>query len=296
MHGRDRAAASLTGGDGGRFRRLRAPRALRASFGMFTVLPVAAPLDVGGAVAARAVLWLPAVGAVVGAPAAGVLLLVQAAVPDSSGRLLGAVLAVGAVALLTGGLHLDGLADTADGLGSRRPAAEALAIMRRSDVGPMGVAALVFVVLVQVTALAAVPPGWAGAVALLLAAVTGRAAVVLALGAPRARGDGFGALVREVPIAVPVRWAVAVTATAVPAVGAAPTVWPAGLQPDVDPLGAGPVGAGLLVAAPMVAGLLAAAVVRRIVVRRLSGMTGDTYGALIEIGAATALVTAALLW
>ena len=100
-------------------------------------------------------------------------------------RLLGGVLAVAVLALLTGGLHLDGLADTADGLGSRRPAAEALAIMRRSDTGPLGVATLLLVVLIQVSALATVPRGLDGAGALVLAVVTGRVAVLLATGAPR---------------------------------------------------------------------------------------------------------------
>ncbi len=110
-------------------------------------------------------------------------------------RLLGATLAIGVLALLTGGLHLDGLADTADGLGSRRPRDEALAIMRRSDIGPFGVVALLFAVGVQVTGLAAVQPGWPGAAALAVAVVTGRVAVVLAAGSPAARPDGFGALV-----------------------------------------------------------------------------------------------------
>src|SRR5262249_59685382 len=81
--------------------------------------------------------------------------------------------------------------------GRRRPRDEALAIMRRSDVGPFGVAALLFTVLVQITALATVHPGWPGAGAVLLAAVTGRVAVVLATGpgSPAARPGGFGALV-----------------------------------------------------------------------------------------------------
>ena len=59
-----------------------------------------------------------------------------------------------ALALLTRGLHLDGLADLADGLGSGQPAATALDIMRRSDIGPFGTVTLVLVLLTQVAALA----------------------------------------------------------------------------------------------------------------------------------------------
>ena len=106
-------------------------------------------------------------------------------------QLLGAAVAVALLAALTGGLHLDGLADTGDGLGSRRPAADALAIMRRPDIGPLGVVTLVLVLLIQVTALATVPRGWPAVAALVLAVVTGRVAAVLATGVPAARPGGL---------------------------------------------------------------------------------------------------------
>jgi len=253
--------------------------ALRDALGLFTILPVRAAPEIGRREAARAVLWLPAAGALLAVPAAGVLLAVEAGGHSAPRRLLAAVLAIGVLALLTGGLHLDGLADTADGLGSRRPRDEALAIMRRSDVGPFGVAALLFTVLVQITALATVNPGWPGAGAVLLAAVTGRVAVVLATGpgAPAARPGGFGALV-----------AAATTARARVAAGAGVLVVAAGTAAAVSGTAA-----ALRAAVAVVAGLLAAALLRRIAVRRLGGMTGDVFGALIEVAAATAVLALA---
>jgi adenosylcobinamide-GDP ribazoletransferase len=254
--------------------------ALRDALGLFTVLPVRAAPEIGRREAARAVLWLPVAGVLLAVPAAGVLLAVEAGGHSAPRRLLAAALAIGVLALLTGGLHLDGLADTADGLGSRRPRDEALAIMRRSDVGPFGVAALLFTVLVQITALATVSPGWPGAAAVLLAAVTGRAGVVLATGpgSPAARPDGFGALV-----------AGATTARARAAAGTAVLVVAAGTAAVVS----GPA-AALRAAAGVLAGLLAADLLRRIAVRRLGGMTGDVFGALIEVAAAPALLALAL--
>ena len=253
--------------------------ALRDALGLFTILPVRAAPEIGRREAARAVLWLPAAGALLAVPAAGVLLAVEAGGHSAPRRLLAAVLAIGVLALLTGGLHLDGLADTADGLGSRRPRDEALAIMRRSDVGPFGVAALLFTVLVQITALATVTPGWPGAGAVVLAAVTGRVAVVLATGpgSPAARSGGFGALV-----------AAATTAWARVAAGAGVLVLAAGTAAAV----AGPA-AALRAAVAVLAGLFAAELLRRIAVRRLGGMTGDVFGALIEVAAATAVLALA---
>src|SRR5215472_5507535 len=94
---------------------------LRVALGLFTIIPVRAGPGISRDEAARAVLWLPVVGVLLAVPAAGVLLGVAAGGRSTPRLLLAAALAIGVLALLTGGLHLDGLADTADGLGSRRP-------------------------------------------------------------------------------------------------------------------------------------------------------------------------------
>ena len=183
------------------------------------------------------------------------------------------------IAVLTGGLHLDGLADTADGLGSRRPAAAALDIMRRSDIGPMGVGALVLALLVQVAALAAVPRPPLAAAALVLAEVTGRVSVVIATAAPAARPGGFGALV----------------AGRTTAAERALTVARAGLRRR-GRRRSPPAGRALAVRglAATLAGLLAGWLLQRTARRRLGGMTGDVFGAILQVSATAVLVTAAL--
>jgi adenosylcobinamide-GDP ribazoletransferase len=250
---------------------------LRTAVSLFTVIPVGGEAELGEGDAARAVLWMPVVGLLLGLAGAGVMIGVNAGGSGGPRRLLGAALAVGLIALLTGGLHLDGLADTADGLGSRRARADALAIMRRSDVGPMGVVALVLVLLVQVTAIAAVPDG--AAASLVLAEVTGRVAVVVATGSRAARSGGFGALVagRTSPLA---RTLVVVL------LGCAIAV--AGLASD---------GTGLAIRGLVAAliGLLAGGLLQLVTRRRLGGMTGDVFGAIVEASAATVLVACVLV-
>ncbi|KOG87903.1 hypothetical protein ADK38_22805, partial [Streptomyces varsoviensis] len=102
----------------------------------------------------------------------------------------------------TRGLHLDGLADVADGLGSGKPAEDALRIMKQSDIGPFGVLTLVFVLLGQVAAVYELyGAGWArGALAVAVAAVAARTALTLAsrAGVPAARPEGLGAAVAGV--------------------------------------------------------------------------------------------------
>jgi adenosylcobinamide-GDP ribazoletransferase len=250
---------------------------LARSISMFTIVPVRVPVDLQPGDGAGALLWLPAVGAFAGAAAA----LPAAAISEWSPHagLLGAVLAVASLALLTRCLHLDGLADTADGLGSGAPAARALEIMRQSDIGPFGVVVLIFVVGADVASLGCLQGGpWTPVGVLAIAAATGRVAAVHAAvpGVGSARESGFGTIVaNQVSVAAAVAWTVGVLG-----LGAAVAV-------DLSI----PVGWILV---PQVIALAAAHLFRLHVVRRLGGVTGDVFGALIEAATAVTLIGVAL--
>ena len=235
------------------------------------------------ATVSAAMVWAPVVGLLLGVIGAAVLLLVDR--PLGAGSLTASGLAVASLALLTRGLHLDGLADLADGLASGKPARGALDIMRRSDIGPLGTVTLILTLLIQVAALShAESAGHGrGPAALIGAMVTSRLALTWACrrGVPAARPDGLGALV-----AGSVRPAVAAAATlaALTAAIAAVAISAAA--------GGAPLGWTLPLA--VVAGLAAAYAMQRHAVRRLGGITGDVLGALAEIAATVALVVAAM--
>ncbi|CAL2063206.1 Adenosylcobinamide-GDP ribazoletransferase [Streptomyces murinus] len=165
---------------------------LRFAFGTLTVLPVRVHRWDRGA-ARGGMLAAALVGLVAGALSVALALLLLLL---GAGPLLAAVGSVAVPAVLTRGLHLDGLADTADGLGSGKPAEEALGIMKRSDIGPFGVLTLVLALLAQVAVLAqSYDDSWArGAAAAVTSAVTARLALTLAARAgvpPRGpRGSG----------------------------------------------------------------------------------------------------------
>ncbi|MGW0573538.1 adenosylcobinamide-GDP ribazoletransferase [Streptomyces tauricus] len=246
---------------------------LRFAFGTLTVFPVAVRRWDRGA--ARAGMTLaPVAGLAVGllAAATGLLLLVLGASP-----LLAAVASAAVPAVLTRGLHLDGLADTADGLGSGKPAEDALRIMKQSDIGPFGVITLLFVLLGQVAALSqAYGDSWArGALAAVVAAGVGRLVLTFAAraGVPAARPEGLGAAVAGV---VPVRGALLA--------GAGVTVLAGGAGALLG-------GSGVLssVLAVLLGGVCAEGVLRHCV-RRFGGVTGDVFGALEETAVTVALV------
>jgi adenosylcobinamide-GDP ribazoletransferase len=251
---------------------------LRLSVTLLTVIPVrGSATEPNRDTAAAAMAWAPAVGLLLGGVAATVLVVADH--PLGTGPLTAAGLAVATLALLTRGLHLDGLADLADGLGSGQPAIRALDIMRRSDIGPFGIVTLVLTLVIQVGALAHAEAagGGRGPVALIAAAVTGRLALTWACrrGVAAARREGLGALVAgTVRPAVAVGITLIVLATAVSVVSTGFT--------------------GFILPLAVVAGLAAAFVLQRHAVRRLGGITGDVLGALIETAATVTLVVAAM--
>lgn len=253
------------------------------SVGTLTALTVPAPGIVDARVAGRAMLLAPVAVLPLALAAAGVV-----AGADALGlpALLAAVLAVGVVALGTRGLHLDGLADTADGLsragrggalGASYDRARALEVMRKGDVGPMGVATLVLVLLGQVAALAAAVAAGHGIFAVVAMVLLSRLVLAgcCAHGVPAARKEGLGGTVAGTVA----QWQAAVAlaaGVALTAVGA--------LAADLDWW------RGALAA---VVGIAFAAVLVARCVQRLGGVTGDVLGASVEAAALGVLLALA---
>jgi adenosylcobinamide-GDP ribazoletransferase len=220
--------------------------------------------------------WAPLVGLVLGVVATGVAVAGARVVSP----FVGAVLGIAVLAWLTRGLHLDGLADTADGLGPLRGRERALQVMHQSDIGPFGVLTLLLTLLLQVGCLEVLlPHDWLAPVAAVLTARLAFTRTGLP-GVAVAEGSALG---RAVAGTVSRAWFTGCCAVAV--VVLCGTGW----------LVTGPAAAvRLLVAAA--AGLLAAELLRARATARLGGVTGDVMGAMGEVATtATLLLAAALL-
>jgi adenosylcobinamide-GDP ribazoletransferase len=245
----------------GRLRTIAADAAFALAF--LTVVPVRTrslgPRGLAGAAA-----WFPLVGAAVGALAGGV----RAAFAPLLGPTPATLLALVALVAITGALHQDGLADTADGLGVRGDRERRLAAMRDSALGAYGVLALIAWALLMLAALQPLPVPHALAALIAAAALARWAALVHAVATPPARPEGLGATFEPSHAAL-----ATATATALLAAGLA-----AGPLPGLAALGA----------------TLAAAALSILTARRaLGGRTGDTLGATVAL--AELLVCLALL-
>jgi adenosylcobinamide-GDP ribazoletransferase len=225
-----------------------APVAL--SFGFLTVLPAPA-VETNAAVLARAIGFFPIVGIALGGLLGVTGLALDAVFPSGSTASLLLAAGVG----LTGGLHLDGLMDTADGVFGGRTVKRRLEIMRDSRVGSFGVLAGILALVGQYTYLAELS-GSARLAALVSAYALSRWAMVVALRSfPPARSSGLGATFH----AASGRWPLAIaTLSAVAVVATIP-------GPGLTSLGAASI-------TTLLGG--------RFLTRRLGGLTGDTCGAL----------------
>lgn len=228
---------------------------VRLALGFLTILPVAPANTVCPQTVTASFRWFPLVGFVMGA----VLCLEDFAGAFFLGRALRSAIVLMSLVALTGAVHLDGLADTADALGAGRNRARALEILRDSRIGSFGALALVFVTVLKILALAELR-GRLRYAALWLAPGLARWAMVAVAWRReylRAQGAGSVLLDRENPSDLLVASLTAAVAVA-------------------------PVASSRAILACVVA--VAAAIVLRAFYRRwLGGVTGDSIGAAGEI-------------
>jgi adenosylcobinamide-GDP ribazoletransferase len=161
-------------------------RSLRAAVSFLTVLPVANADGSPGERLGRA--YFPAIGALIGF-AAGVAFVIAASVTTP---LLGAAVAVAVLAVMTGALHLDGLADSIDGLMTRGDAARRLEVMRDPRLGSYGVTAITVLLLLEVAAIASMSPLRALAGLVIAGALSRLATLAIITFVPYVRSAGLG--------------------------------------------------------------------------------------------------------
>jgi len=240
---------------------------LRMAASFVTILPVASSTPAGDGAVARATWALPVAGLLVGLAGAMVYKIASrfGLTPN-----LAALLALAATALITGALHEDGLADTADGLGGGRTRERKLDIMRDSRIGTYGVCALILSFGLRWSALAAIANPWAVTLALCAANIAARAGVPAFMSlVPPARPDGLSASAGAPPgRSVAIAFALGALALALA-------------------LGPGKALVGLILLS--LAGLMLA----RLAIRQIGGQTGDILGAFEQLGEILILLVAA---
>jgi adenosylcobinamide-GDP ribazoletransferase len=218
---------------------------VRDAVAFLTRLPVG-----GGALTPRAAAWFPVVGTALGA------LVGVVALNDLVPPLVAGALAVALELVVTGALHVDGLADSADGLGGR-DRERALAIMRDHSIGAYGASALTVNLLLKAAALGASEE----LLPIVAAYALSRAAPLpLAAALPYARADGTGRALDRLP----------------------PWIAVAGVAPAVA--------LGALAPVTIAAAAVTAAAVWWLARTKLGGVTGDVLGAAVELTATAALV------
>jgi adenosylcobinamide-GDP ribazoletransferase len=227
-----------------------------AAFRFLTIIPLQWRADKDGDYFQHSLHYFPVIGGLIGIAAGSMSLFFLSFLPGP----VVAVVAIILLAIVSGCLHLDGLADTADGFFSSRPKERILEIMRDSRTGAMGVIGIALVLLLKFAALSSMPPALFFK-AVCLMPIAGRCAIVLSMALlPYARQEGgLGRLFYSGHCRLSAGWSFVFLFVLTPFIGIRTTV--------------------LLCCITIATGLFFSIWCRR----KIGGATGDTLGAICEL-------------
>jgi adenosylcobinamide-GDP ribazoletransferase len=236
-----------------------------AAIQFLTSIPLSVKRELSPAQLGRATAWFPAVGIIIGSIVAGLNWLLSFILPDQVTN----ILLIVALVIITGAMHLDGFADTCDGLAGHKPVEERWRVMHDSRTGAFGVVGIALLLLVKYVSLNSVPPRLMTATLLFMPMVSRWAMVYAIFTFPYARPDGLGKGYKAAT-----RWPQFAIATFI-AFAAAAALFPLFSF------------TGFL----MIFGIgVIATLLSQYFTHKFAGLTGDTYGAINEIAETTALI------
>ncbi|MFA5309604.1 MAG: adenosylcobinamide-GDP ribazoletransferase [Dehalococcoidales bacterium] len=242
-----------------------------AALQLLTGIPVPLKRELSPAQLGRATVFFPLVGLIIGGILAGLNRVFNLFLPASAVN----ALLIAALVILTGAIHLDGLADTCDGMAGHKPVEERWRIMRDSRSGAFGVVGVALVLLVKYVLLSNIPAEKMTAVLLFMPAAS-RWAMVYSIYAFRyARPEGLGSAYKSAT-----RWPQFLAAT----------IFTAGLAAAFYPLFQV---TGFLIMAGV---WLTATGLAFYLKRKFAGLTGDSYGAINEVSELAALLAAIIIF
>jgi adenosylcobinamide-GDP ribazoletransferase len=238
---------------------------LLAAFQFLTILPIKRGFTAEQL--GRSTAFFPVVGVAIGLVLAGLDWVLNLILPSS----LVNIMMIAVLATLSGALHLDGLADTLDGIAGHRTAERRLEIMRDSRIGGFGAVGLALFLLMEYVALNSIPQNWVPFTLIVAPTLSRWAMVVSIISWPYARVSGLGSSFKQfvTPLQLIIATIIAIIVTA-----------------GVFRL------AGLvLIVAVWIVLTLTALYLKS----KLTGLTGDTYGAINEITTLSVFIVVTML-
>jgi adenosylcobinamide-GDP ribazoletransferase len=244
---------------------------IKAAFQFLTIARLGKGGEINPEALGRSTAYFPLVGLAIGLMLAGLYWVLSFVLAENVMR----VLLIAALVVMTGALHLDGLADTCDGMAGHKPVEDRWKIMRDSHTGAFGVVGITLVLLVKYAALTSIPITFTIPILIFVPVVSRWAMVYGVFAYPYARESGLGTAFKK-----GTRWPQFTGATLI-CLAVAVVLFPifsiSGLI--------------LMIGIWIVTVLLA-----NYFKRKFTGLTGDTYGAINEIAEASSLVLASLIF